>query len=88
MRSNSTVRLDSLLVPYPQYGTITQTNTNGKLTKTHSIEIRALAIEPGADVAFGNVFPRHRLDVRNTAHAVRAKDFLLLGHGLIETLKR
>jgi hypothetical protein len=30
---------------------------------------------------------RHRLHVRDTAHAIRAKDFLLLGHGVIETLK-
>ena len=31
---------------------------------------------------------RHRLHVRDTAHPVRAKDFLLLSHGLIETLER
>jgi hypothetical protein len=30
---------------------------------------------------------RNRLNVRNTAYAIGAKDFLLLGHGLIETLK-
>jgi outer membrane receptor protein involved in Fe transport len=40
-RNTKTVALSTLLVPYPQYGTITQTNTNGKLTKTHSFEVRA-----------------------------------------------
>jgi hypothetical protein len=34
------VTLGSLLVPYPQYGTITQTNTNGNLAKTHTFEFR------------------------------------------------
>jgi hypothetical protein len=35
------VRLDSLLVPYPQYGAITQANTNGRNVKTHTLELRA-----------------------------------------------
>ena len=30
LRNTATVTLGSLLVPYPQYGAITQTNTNGK----------------------------------------------------------
>jgi hypothetical protein len=30
---------------------------------------------------------RHRLDVGDAAHAVCAKNFLLLGHGVIETLE-
>ncbi len=30
----------SLLVPYPQYGTITQTNTNGRKMRTHTVEVR------------------------------------------------
>jgi hypothetical protein len=40
-RNSSTVRLDSLLVPYPQYGTITQTNTAGRNVKTQTFELRA-----------------------------------------------
>ena len=41
LRNNKTVALSALLVPYPQYGTITQTNTNGKLERTHTFEVRA-----------------------------------------------
>ena len=41
LRNNRTVTLGSLLVPYPQYGAITQTNTNGKLLRTQTFEIRA-----------------------------------------------
>ena len=40
LRNNRTVTLGSLLVPYPQYGTITQTNTNGKRLNTQTIELR------------------------------------------------
>ena len=40
LRNNRTVTLGSLLVPYPQYGTITQTNTNGKKLNTQTIELR------------------------------------------------
>ncbi len=41
LRNTSTVTVGSLLVPYPQYGAITQTNTNGRLAKTHTFEVRA-----------------------------------------------
>lgn len=41
LRNAKTVTLGSLLVPYPQYQTLTQTNTNGLKAKTHTIEIRA-----------------------------------------------
>ena len=41
LRNTSTVTIASLLVPYPQYPTITQTNTNGRVAKTHTIELRA-----------------------------------------------
>jgi hypothetical protein len=41
LRNNRTVTLGSLLVPYPQYGAITQTNTNGKQLRTQTFEIRA-----------------------------------------------
>ncbi len=40
-RNTTTVSLGSLLVPYPQYGNITQTNTNGRHLKEHMIELRA-----------------------------------------------
>lgn len=41
LRNSATVALSSLLVPYPQYGTITQTNTNGKKLNTQTIELKA-----------------------------------------------
>jgi hypothetical protein len=40
-RNTATVSIGSLLVPYPQYGNITQTNTNGKHLNTQTIELRA-----------------------------------------------
>jgi hypothetical protein len=42
LRNNATVTLGSLLVPYPQYPTISQTNTsdNRKMT-THNFDVRA-----------------------------------------------
>lgn len=39
-RNTATVSLGSLLVPYPQYGNITQTNTNGRKIKEHMLELR------------------------------------------------
>jgi len=41
LRNNRQVTLGSLLVPYPQYGDINQTNTNGRQLRTHTVEIRA-----------------------------------------------
>jgi hypothetical protein len=41
LRNAATVTLGSLLKPYPQYTSITQTNTNGKGMRTHTMEIRA-----------------------------------------------
>ncbi len=40
-RNTTTVTLGSLLVPYPQYGNITQTNTNGRHIKEQMFELRA-----------------------------------------------
>ncbi len=40
LRNTSTVTLGSLLKPYPQYTSITQTNTNGSKMKTHSFEVK------------------------------------------------
>jgi Carboxypeptidase regulatory-like domain/TonB dependent receptor len=39
-RNTATVTLGSLLVPYPQYGNITQTNTNGRAIKEQMLEFR------------------------------------------------
>jgi len=41
LRNARTVTLGSLLVPYPQYGEMTQTNTDGKQMRTHTMELRA-----------------------------------------------
>ena len=41
LRNTTTVSLGSLLVPYPQYGAITQTNTDGRKMRTQTFEIRA-----------------------------------------------
>jgi len=41
LRSPATVTLGSLLVPYPQYGNITQTNTDGRQRRTHTVDVRA-----------------------------------------------
>ena len=41
LRNTSTVTIASLLVPYPQYGSITQTNTDGKKATAHTFEVRA-----------------------------------------------
>ena len=44
LRNNATVTLGSLLVPYPQYGAINQTNTNGgRAMKTQSFDVQAAA---------------------------------------------
>ena len=40
LRNPATVTLGSLLKPYPQYSSITQTNTNGSKIKTHSFDIK------------------------------------------------
>ena len=40
-RNTANVALSSLLVPYPQYGSITQTNTNGKKLNTQTLELKA-----------------------------------------------
>ena len=39
-RNTATVSVGSLLVPYPQYGNITQTNTSGRNLKEHMIDLR------------------------------------------------
>jgi hypothetical protein len=41
LRNASTVALSSLLVPYPQYQSLLQRNTNGREVRTHSLDLRA-----------------------------------------------
>jgi hypothetical protein len=41
LRNAPTVALSSLLVPYPQYSSLIQRNTNGRELKSHTIELRA-----------------------------------------------
>ncbi len=41
LRNNANIALGNLLVPYPQYGAINQTNTSdGRTMKTHSFDVR------------------------------------------------
>jgi Carboxypeptidase regulatory-like domain/TonB dependent receptor len=40
LRNQSNVNLSSLLVPYPQYSSISQRNTNGRKLKSHMLELR------------------------------------------------
>jgi len=40
LRNPSTVTLGSLLVPYPQYSSLIQRNTNGRKLKSHLVELR------------------------------------------------
>jgi hypothetical protein len=51
LRNSATVALSSLLVPYPQYGAITQTNTNGRSsTPTRSSCARSAPFRNGFSV--------------------------------------
>ncbi len=40
LRNQKTVAISTLLVPYPQYGALTQTNTPGFMSHTYSAELR------------------------------------------------
>ena len=42
LRNQATVTVASLLRPYPQYGTLTQTNTHGRLNRYHALQARVL----------------------------------------------
>ena len=67
LRNPATVTLGSLLVPYPQYGNIMQTNTNGRERRTHTIDLRAQRpFIKGVDVPH-----RLRLGARPAAGVVR-----------------
>src|SRR5262249_37146353 len=41
LRNPTTVTLGSLLVPYPQYSSLIQRNSNGRKMKSHVLELRA-----------------------------------------------
>jgi len=41
----------------------------------------------GGTSEFQRRFGRHRLNVRDTPHAIGSKNFLMLSHGVIETLE-
>jgi hypothetical protein len=64
LRNTTTVSLGSLLVPYPQYGAITQTNTDGRKMRTQTFEIRAQR-----PFAKGTSFP---VSYRITTRSVRS----------------
>ncbi|MGE3840839.1 MAG: carboxypeptidase regulatory-like domain-containing protein [Vicinamibacterales bacterium] len=63
LRNNATVTLGSLLVPYPQYGQINQTNTSlGRHLKTHSFDVRAQRpFSNGVSVLVAYAFQRDRI---------------------------
>ncbi|MEO8682783.1 MAG: hypothetical protein ABI665_27290, partial [Vicinamibacterales bacterium] len=61
-RNSATVPLSALLVPYPQYGTITQTNTNGKKLNTQTIELRGQRpFRKGFSVLVAYAYNRERI---------------------------
>lgn len=64
LRNNATVTLGSLLVPYPQYGAINQTNTHaGRNAKTHSIDLKVQRpFRHGLSFLVAYAFQRDRIE--------------------------
>ena len=64
LRNQTTVALGSLLVPYPQYGAITQTNTSaGRNMKTHSFDLRVQRpFTKGVSLLVAYAFQRDRIE--------------------------
>jgi hypothetical protein len=64
LRNNATVTLGSLLVPYPQYGAINQTNTSaGRDLKTHSIDLKVQRpFRSGISFLVAYAFQRDRIE--------------------------
>ena len=64
LRNNATVALSSLLVPYPQYGAIMQTNTGvGRNMKTHSIDLKVQRpFRSGISFLAAYAFQRDRIE--------------------------
>ena len=64
LRNQTTVALGSLLVPYPQYGAITQTNTSaGRNMRTHSVDLRVQRpFTKGVSFLVAYAFQRDRIE--------------------------
>lgn len=64
LRNNANIALGNLLVPYPQYGAITQTNTSaGRNLKTQSIDLRAQRpFRSGISFLVAYAFQRDRIE--------------------------
>jgi hypothetical protein len=64
LRNPTTVTLGSLLVPYPQYGAITQTNTSaGRSLRTHSFDLRVQRpFRSGVSFLVAYAFQRDRIE--------------------------
>ena len=64
LRNNANVALGSLLVPYPQYGAINQTNTgDGRNLKTHGIDFRVQRpFRSGVTFLVAYAFQRDRIE--------------------------
>lgn len=64
LRNPATVTLGSLLVPYPQYGAITQTNTSaGRNLRTHSFDLRVQRpFRSGVSFLVAYAFQRDRIE--------------------------
>ena len=64
LRNQTTVALGSLLVPFPQYGAITQTNTSaGRNMRTHSVDLRVQRpFTKGVSVMVAYAFQRDRIE--------------------------
>ena len=64
LRNNANVTLGSLLVPYPQYGTISQTNSSGgRNLKTQSIDVRVQRpFRNGVSFLVAYAFQRDRIE--------------------------
>jgi hypothetical protein len=78
LRNNKTVTLGSLLVPYPQYGAINQTNTDGKELRVHTLELRAQ--RPFVrGMSFLGAYAWNRERIQNTYDDLATYDVLVSG---------
>jgi hypothetical protein len=64
LRSNANIALGNLLVPYPQYGAINQTNTNGgRNMRTHSFDLKVQRpFRSGVSFLVAYAFQRDRVE--------------------------
>lgn len=79
LRNNATVTLGSLLVPYPQYGNITQYNTSGgRSAKTHSFDLKVQRpFTKGISFLVAYAFQRDR--IQNTLNDIAQYEVLTSG---------